>query len=170
MNKDKKEQDLPREGEEKLLRVGQLAERSGKTVRALHLYEELGLLRPVHRTKGGFRLYSPRALERVEWISLLQEADVSLHEIQAFLRDLEEERVAGVAMMRVRQLFEQKLASIREQQRRLARLEKEFVAALAYLDACRACEPQHETSECGDCRLHGHDGRQPLMVAGLHNT
>lgn len=167
---DEKKPVPPSKQGEKLLRVGQLAERSGKTVRALHLYEELGLLRPVHRTKGGFRLYSPRALDRVEWIGLLQEADVSLHEMQEFLRDLEEERVAGAAMTRVRHLFERKLAEIREQQARLARLERELVAALGYLDACRACEPQHDTSECGDCRLHGHDGRQPLMVAGLHNT
>ena len=33
------------------VRIGELAERSGKTVRTLHFYEELGLLVPVSRTK-----------------------------------------------------------------------------------------------------------------------
>lgn len=154
----------------KLIRVGQLAELTGKTVRALHLYEELGLLRPVHRTKGGFRLYSPRALDRVEWINLLQEADVSLNEIKEFLRDLEEERVASSAMTRVRGLFEGKLDEIRQQRAKLDRLEGELNAGLSYLDACKGCEPEHHTSECGGCKLHGHDGNEPLMVAGLHNT
>lgn len=154
----------------KLIRVGQLAELTGKTVRALHLYEELGLLRPVHRTKGGFRLYSPRAPSRVEWINLLQEADVSLNEIKDFLRDLEEERVASSAMTRVRGLFERKLGEIREQRAKLARLEGELQAGLHYLDACKGCGPEHHTSECGGCKLHGHDGNEPIMVAGLHNT
>src|SRR3954469_10232050 len=67
-----------------LLRVGELAKRTGKTVRALHLYEELGLLSPIHRSKGGFRLYAPSAVERVDWISKLQDAGFSLHQ----LRDL----------------------------------------------------------------------------------
>jgi DNA-binding transcriptional MerR regulator len=156
--------------EEKLLRVGQLAELCGKSVRAMHLYEELGLLKPVHRTKGGFRLYSSSAVSRVEWISRLQDADVSLSEIQAFLHALEEERVAGAAMNRVRVLFENKLAEIREQRRKLERLEADLLAGLSYLDGCKTCEPEHSTSECGGCRLHGHDGSQPLMVAGLHHT
>ncbi len=43
-----------------LLKVGELAKRTGKTVRAVHLYEELGLLDPAVRSKGGFRLYSGR--------------------------------------------------------------------------------------------------------------
>ena len=42
-----------------LLKVGELARRTGKTARAIHLYEELGLLTPAVRSKGGFRLYSP---------------------------------------------------------------------------------------------------------------
>ena len=59
---------------EKPLRVGELARRTGKTVRALHLYEELGLLRPVHRSKGGFRLFAPSSVKRVQWIGKLQDA------------------------------------------------------------------------------------------------
>lgn len=152
-----------------LLRIGQLSEMCGKTVRALHLYEEMGLLRPVHRTKGGFRLYARSAVDRVQWISRLQDSDVSLSEIKEFLRDLEEERVASVAMTRVRALFEKKLQEIRRQQLKLMLVEADLSAGLKYLDACKTCSPEHGTDECGDCRLHGHDGRQPLMVAGLHH-
>ncbi len=35
------------------MRVGDLARETGKTVRAIHLYEELGLLTPGGRSKGG---------------------------------------------------------------------------------------------------------------------
>ena len=72
-----------------LLKVGELAKRAGKTVRAVHLYEELGLLAPAVRSKGGFRLYHGRAVTRLEWISKLQDLGFSLTEIKAFLRDWE---------------------------------------------------------------------------------
>lgn len=158
---------VPAEG---LLRIGQLADRCGKTARALHLYEEMGLLKPAIRSRGGFRLYSPSAVERVEWISRLQDADVSLGEIQALLRDLESRHIGTEAMNRLRQLLDQKLQQCREQRQKLDRLESDLLAGLAYLDGCKICGPEHFTTECGDCRLHGHDGRQPLMVAGAHTS
>ena len=61
-----------------LLRVGDLARRTGKTVRAIHLYEELGLLKPAARTRGGFRLYEQSAADRVRWIDLLHDLGFSL--------------------------------------------------------------------------------------------
>src|SRR5947209_7637254 len=56
-----------------LLQVGDLAKQSGKTVRAIHLYEELGLLRPHARSKGRYRLFSADAVTRVRWIGKLQD-------------------------------------------------------------------------------------------------
>ena len=46
----------------KLLRVGDLARQTGKTVRAIHLYDEMGLLKPNTRSNGGFRLYEASAV------------------------------------------------------------------------------------------------------------
>jgi MerR family copper efflux transcriptional regulator len=155
---------------EKLLRIGQLAEKCGKTVRALHLYEELGLLKPVLRSKGGFRLYSIAAVERVQWIGRLQDAEVSLGEISVLLRSLEEERIGPAAMTRLRDLLSQKLVEVRVQKAKLDQLATDLAAGLHYLDGCRTCEPEHLTSECGDCHLHGHDGKPPLLVAGVHTT
>src|SRR5262245_44197266 len=83
----------PREARERLLertlKVGELARLSGKTVRALHLYEERGLLDPIERSKGGFRLYAEDALVRVRWISKLQEMGFSLTDIQKMLEQWE---------------------------------------------------------------------------------
>ena len=155
---------------EGLLKIGQLADRCGKSTRALHLYEEMGLLKPAIRSRGGFRMYSQGAVERVEWISRLQEADVSLGEIQAILRYLESRHIGTEAMTRLRQLLDQKLAQCREQREKLNRLEADLQAGLAYLDGCKVCGPEHFTTECGDCRLNGHDGHQPLMVAGVHTS
>ncbi len=151
---------------------GAFARRSGKTVRALHLYEELGLLKPVHRTKGGFRLYAPSSLARVEWIGKLNEAGFSLHELQDFLHAVGPDSVNGhtapTAMRRVRDVFGERLAQIRAQLARLSQVESDLVESLDYLEGCRPCASAAQPSACGSCGEPGHIGKsQPLLVAGL---
>ncbi len=153
----------------KPLRVGELAKRTGKTVRALHLYEELGLLKPVHRSKGGFRLFAPSAVARVEWIQKLQDAGFSLHQLQELRGVVEDASIASLAMNRVREAFAERLRQTREQIEKLNRLEQDLVASLAYLDGCKSCHSVHATDECGGCNHHGHEGvDQPILVAGIH--
>lgn len=154
----------------KLLRIGELAKRTNKTVRALHLYEELGLLHPAHRSRGGFRLYHVSSVERVEWIAKLQGAGFSLAAIQDFLRGVFFESVAPEAMSRVRGVFESKLDEISQARERLERLEQDLRAALAYLDGCRACTPTRQSSDCPGCSINGHGGAMPppTLVAGIH--
>ena len=154
---------------QKPLRVGELAKRTGKTVRALHLYEELGLLAPIHRSKGGFRLYAPQAVKRVEWISKLQDAGFSLHQLKDLKSLVEAQDIGASAMGQLRQVFEDRLAETRKQIQKLNQLEKELVASLSYLDGCKTCAPVHQTGECGTCNHNGHDGvSQPILVAGIH--
>ncbi|HXJ19757.1 MAG TPA: MerR family transcriptional regulator [Polyangia bacterium] len=150
-----------------LLKVGELAKRTGKTVRAVHLYEELGLLAPAVRSKGNFRLYSGKAVKRIDWIQKLQDLGFSLTEIKAFLRDWEESAAAPKAMARVREIFSDKLRETQETIARLERLVGDLTETLAYMDSCRSCEPTHTQAECGTCGIHGHDGRAPLLVEGI---
>jgi DNA-binding transcriptional MerR regulator len=151
--------------------VGELARRTGKTVRALHLYEEMNLLHPVHRSKGGFRLYAPSSVARVTWIGKLQEAGFSLHELSDFLRavgDAERVAAAPTAMKRVREVFGERLAETRAQLERLTQLEQDLVESLEYLEACRTCSSGEHVQACGHCGEPSHAGRvQPLLVAGL---
>src|SRR5438552_4502934 len=150
-----------------LLKVGELAKKTGKTVRAVHLYEELGLLTPAVRSKGGFRLYSGRAARRIEWITKLQDLGFSLTEIKAFLRDWEESETAPKAMDRIREIFSDKLRETQETIERLSRLVVDLNETLAYMDSCRVCEPTHTQGECGTCGIHGHDGRAPTLLEGI---
>src|SRR4051794_25106319 len=150
-----------------LLKVGELARRTGKTVRAIHLYEELGLLTPSIRSKGGFRLYPQHAAKRIDWIQKLQDMGFSLTEIKAFLRVWEESGTAPKAMETVREIFTDKLRETKETITRLSRLADELTDSLRYLDSCRSCEPVHTQHECGTCELHGHEGEAPLLVDGI---
>src|SRR3954470_15923568 len=98
---------------DKLMRVGELAKAVGKTVRAMHLYEELGLLEPRSRSEGGFRLYGLEAIDRIHWIVKLQAIGFTLAEIQGFVRDFQAAGSGGEATKRVRALFMDKQARIR---------------------------------------------------------
>src|ERR1700744_6339599 len=72
-----------------LMQIGDLARETGKTVRAIQLYEELGLLAPAARSKGRFRLYTREALMRIRWIGKLQGMGFSLGDIQTIVREWE---------------------------------------------------------------------------------
>lgn len=150
------------------LRVGELARLSGKTVRALHLYEERGLLDPVERSKGGYRLYGQDALVRVRWISKLQEMGFSLNDIQSMLRQWEQSGSAPDAMLRVGELLKAKLEETREQIVRLHALENELRSSLEYLETCPKCSPQQELTACTSCELHEQGASAPDLVAGFH--
>ena len=117
----------------KLLRVGELAKAVGKTVRAMHLYEELGLLEPDARSDGGFRLYGQDAIDRINWIVKLQAIGFTLAEIQGFVADFRDAGSGRQATDRVRAVFSDKLAQIREQMTQLQVIENDLSEAIAYL-------------------------------------
>ena len=77
-----------------LLKIGDLVRLTGKTPRTLHFYEELGLLRPVSRTKGGFRLYGEETLLRVRWTERLQELGFSCPRFKTSSRAFKSTRTA----------------------------------------------------------------------------
>jgi MerR family transcriptional regulator, copper efflux regulator len=152
-----------------LIKVGDLARRTGKTVRAIHLYEELGLLSAPVRSKGGFRMYSGDGVKRIEWIQKLQDMGFSLTEIKAFLRVWEESATAPDAMATVREIFSDKLHETRETIARLSRLAEELTESLAYLERCRSCSPNQGQGDCCACENHGEDREVPLLVDGIAN-
>jgi MerR family copper efflux transcriptional regulator len=155
----------------RLLRVGDLARLTGKTVRAIHLYEELGLLQPASRTSGGFRLYEPSAVERVRWIGLFHGMGFSLQEMRELVHAWWDAGLGPEAMSRLRSLFKRKLEETREAIGRSQHLESELAAGLSYLEACLVCAAPASTAKgCVGCRQdHGME-EAPALVAGLKNA
>ncbi|WP_437678246.1 MerR family transcriptional regulator [Sorangium sp. So ce131] len=68
-----------------LLKIGELARRTGLTVRALRHYDEIALLVPSGRSVGGYRLYDRKDVARLYRIQALRRLDLSLAEIQDVL-------------------------------------------------------------------------------------
>ncbi len=149
------------------LRVGELAKKTGKSVRALHLYEELGLLNPTERSKGNFRLFDAKSVERVRWISSLQDMGFSLPEIRELVGAWSANTSAPSAMREVRERYIQKLTETRAQLARLHELERELTDSINYLDTCNTCQPKTVVAACPKCEVHSCDTRAPHLVSGL---
>lgn len=70
-----------------LLKVGELARRTGLTVRALHHYDSIGLLCPSGRSDKGYRLYSRDDVARLHGIQTLRRMGLSLADVAQLLDD-----------------------------------------------------------------------------------
>ena len=67
------------------LKVGELAKRTGLTVRTLHHYDEIGLLKPSLHTDAGYRLYTAADVARLQQVLSLRQLGFSLEEVRACL-------------------------------------------------------------------------------------
>jgi DNA-binding transcriptional MerR regulator len=99
-------------------KVGELARRTGLTVRTLHHYDQVGLLRPSRRSAAGHRLYGGGEVARLQQIQSLRRLGFGLEEIREML-DRPEFSPARVVELHLERVREQ----IRLQQRLCERLE-----------------------------------------------
>ena len=65
--------------------VKEISDLTGISVRTLHYYDEIGLLKPTEKNDAGYRLYDDKALETLQQILFFREFDISLKEIKAVL-------------------------------------------------------------------------------------
>lgn len=63
---------------EKALKVGELSQRTGLTIRTLHHYDAIGLLKPSIHTGTGYRLYTPSDVGRLQQVLSLRQFGFSV--------------------------------------------------------------------------------------------
>lgn len=150
------------------MKIGQISEKTGKTARALRLYEELGLLMPASRTDSGYRLYDSAALLRIEWIDRLTECGFSLNETQQFLINLNAHDSGPSQMQHLRAFYEIRLRETQAHIERLQSLAHELEASLDYLSTCQNCAPNTHKSVCVNCGEHEYS-QPPKLVAAVQS-
>ena len=67
------------------VQIGDVAERTGLSLRTIRWYEEVGLVPPSARTSGGFRLYTDADIERLELVKRMKPLDFTLEEMRDLL-------------------------------------------------------------------------------------
>ena len=90
------------------LKVGELARRTGLTVRTLHHYDEIGLLKPSLHTEAGHRLYTGRDIARLQQVLSLRQLGFSLDEVRECLErpGFSPLEVIGLHIVRLREQIE----------------------------------------------------------------
>lgn len=153
--------------DDRVLQVGELAKATGKTVRAIHLYEDMGLLRPVERSRGRYRLFNHDSIERVRWITKLQAVGFSLPDLKQLLEEQSQAATGKEAALVLRSAYVEKLTAVQTKLAELHRLEQELLSSLTYLDACQsACEDEAHPDACPECSRHLDQPAAPSLVTG----
>ena len=91
--------------------VKQVARLSGVSVRTLHFYGAVGLLKPAYQAAKGFRFYEEPQLLMLQLILFCREPGFELKQIREILKRLDFEKAA--ALMAHREVLEETLARIR---------------------------------------------------------
>ncbi len=71
------------------MQIGDVAERTGLSLRTIRYYEEVGLLPEAERSPGGFRLYSEPAVSRLLLIKRMKPLDFTLEEMRDLIEVLD---------------------------------------------------------------------------------
>jgi MerR family transcriptional regulator, thiopeptide resistance regulator len=100
-------------------RIGEVATATGLTVRALHHYDQIGLVVPSGRTSGGHRLYTDADLVVLYQVTALRQLGLPLDQISVLL--------AGRAD--VGQVIDEQVAQVDRQIRMATRLREQLLAA-----------------------------------------
>lgn len=67
------------------MQIGEVAERTGLSLRTIRYYGEVGLVEPSARSRGGFRLYAQEEVDRLNLIKRMKPLEFSLEETRELL-------------------------------------------------------------------------------------
>ncbi|MCI9356193.1 MAG: MerR family transcriptional regulator [Lachnospiraceae bacterium] len=80
--------------------VKEVSNLTGISVRTLHYYDEIGLLKPTGKSEAGYRLYDDKALETLQQVLFFREFDIPLKEIKVIMADPARDRNQILQMQR----------------------------------------------------------------------
>lgn len=111
------------------MQIGEVAERTGLSLRTIRYYEEVGLVVPSARSQGGFRLYAEPDVQRLEVIKRMKPLGFQLDEMRELLGILDAATHARDQRDRLRE-FREKAEQQCESLRAQLRIAEDFAATL----------------------------------------
>ncbi|MGC3982366.1 MAG: MerR family transcriptional regulator [Steroidobacteraceae bacterium] len=108
-----------------LLKVGELAKRSGLTVRTLHHYDSIDLVKPSARSDAGYRLYNRDDIARLHQVQALQRLGLTLAEIGTVLTGSDAQLPQIIA--RQLQMLTQQIEQATQLHARLSRMQEQLL-------------------------------------------
>lgn len=152
---------------EELYQIGDVANKSHSTIRTIRYYEEIGLISPCKRSKGGFRLYDKFAVQRAIFIHQLRLLGFPLKKISHLIFLRNRKKTGGETSLVVLDELEKFLKEVKEHLRQYNELEREIKATIKFVNECRNCSLETNRVNCSQCDVVIHKKKIPLPLKAI---
>lgn len=129
--------------QERLLKIGDIANITGLTLRTLRYYEEMRLIEPDKRTKGNFRLYGDKVLNKLNFIDSLKRLDFSLNEIRDLLGPSDAILTDQAIIDRTKKALAVKKHKIEERLKELQLMKEDVEHSMRFIEDCIGCKVEN---------------------------
>ena len=115
------------------LKIGTVAQRSGLTVKTIRFYCDEGLIHPISRSEGGYRLFGEEVFAELTLIRTLKALEIPLHDVS---RILESRRMGICTCASLQATIRDKAGGIEQKIDALRHLQQELNALLSSWEDC----------------------------------
>ncbi len=136
-----------------VLKIGEFARLAGTNLRTLRYYEELGLMTPATRSRGGFRYYRKTDINRLNMIRSLQELGLQLDRIKELMATRQHLSEREGFLEGVRAALSEQDRLLQERVEALGERRSKIATAMQKLAECQTCKhmPSIENNFCEPC-------------------
>jgi DNA-binding transcriptional MerR regulator len=152
-----------------LLKIGDVARRTGMSLRTIRYYESLRLIQPEGRTSGGQRLYAERQCHRLGTIRDLRTLDVSLKEIRKLLDARRKAPTGAEAVREVARVLGKGFVEASRRATTYQRIRQGLSQTLQMMQTCSRCTLSPVPEVCLKCPLVTGRDKVPAYFSGLLN-
>jgi MerR family Zn(II)-responsive transcriptional regulator of zntA len=152
---------------EPLYKIGQVSKRARVTLRTVRYYEELGLILPVVRTRGGFRLYTEESIGRLRFIQGLKLLDFPLSKIREMFKIREMAQSGHEASHQMMLLLENQQREALKKKGQYEKMLREIDATMKLVRRCYGCETKPSYKACRSCEIISNGVELPLPLRAI---
>jgi DNA-binding transcriptional MerR regulator len=138
------------------LTTGDMARLSKTTLRTVRFYEQEGLISSMAREGGCHRKFARSELRKLQMISDLRDAGLSLHEIKALMGLKSRCATATTAACQMTDALGRCVKELQERIDTLGRLRTELVSTISSIQRCRDCRAPDFPARCSECDVTNH--------------
>ncbi|HEY2732551.1 MAG TPA: MerR family transcriptional regulator [Polyangiales bacterium] len=133
------------------LTTGDMARLSKTTLRTVRFYEQEGLISSMARQGGCHRKFARSELRKLQMISDLRDAGLSLHDIKALMGLKGRCNSPKAAAFQMSEALGRCVKELQERIDTLGRLRAELVSTITSIQRCRECHEPEFPARCSDC-------------------
>ena len=146
------------------MQIGDLADRAGVSPRTIRYYEELGLVRPVERTSGGFRRYCDDQLRRLQIIQGLKCLGFDLEQVRQLFALRNEAETGGDLARQMIDILRTQQDEIGAKIAQYEEIRERNRRGIDVLRSCLSCQLKVFDRDCHNCHAYKCHDEVPDLV------